>query len=151
MVEILARVLDSINNIGSIQTVIVNPELGISQQIPSKVSLDFMRGREMYRTAAEDGANLESAVDSASEDKPFTIIPIEASRENAGAILECLRNGFVQCGFDRNPTENNTLVLMLGKLKHNTLLAPTKVLGNILLKEQVTGIRKISDLFVNNS
>jgi hypothetical protein len=65
----------------------------------------------------------------------------------AGVILECLNNGFIPCGIAREAGENGHPVLLLGKLRKGTLLAPIKLLEGVLSKDQTEAFKTIDNEF----
>ncbi len=98
-------------------------------------------------TAATGNSNLESALKKAEAHANFTLIPMETIPSNSSAIIECLNLGFVPCGFDRHPDISGRPVLLLGKLKTGTLLAPIKIAGDFLNPIQKNAIHNIDSAF----
>jgi hypothetical protein len=88
--------------------------------------------------------SLEKAVGEAEKSHPFTLIPVEMEPSMTGAIVECLSSGFAPCGVDRNPGEGGHPVLLLGKLRSDTLLAPMKLLDSAV-PPQVRGAMTVID------
>lgn len=91
------------------------------------------------------GGNLAVSLAAAEDRSPFTMIPISARPMRAGAIVECLNAGFVPCGFDRNLDNNGHLVLLLGRLKNGTKLAPIKLVGRVISPKVGRGIMAVDE------
>ena len=92
------------------------------------------RGWEIARTRpfsvlipTSPPTKLETAVNKAEKESPFTLIPLELHPSSSPAVLECLNLGFIPCGIDRQPGPQGHPVLLLGKLRPGTLLAPLQL------------------------
>lgn len=96
---------------------------------------------------SETGCGIEKTIREAELNSAFTLAPVEAAPENAGAILECLNQGFVPCGIDRQLGPNGRPILMLGKLRQGTLYAPIKVLKDSIQPEEEAAVNKIDQIF----
>jgi len=95
----------------------------------------------------KSSANLEKILDFTESQSAFTLLPIEARPEAVGAITECLNQGFVPCGVDRNLGEHGHPVILLGKLRANTLLAPIKINKDVVTPEEALAIAIIDQAF----
>ncbi len=95
---------------------------GSSHQVES---WEFVEGAP-FGQVAPGGLNssLESAIKKSEEQHTFTLIQLEMSPNMMGAVIGCMNAGFIPCGVDRNPGENGHPLLMLGRLRKGTLLAP---------------------------
>lgn len=60
-----------------------------------------------------------------------TLIPIEATDQNLATIAWLQQNEFVLAGLDRHTGPNGLPVLLLATLAQGTILAPTKLAGNL--------------------
>ena len=97
------------------------------------------------------GSKLETAVRHAKLESPFMMIQIETTPGLSGTILECLNSGFIPCGIERNPGQEGHPVLILGKLREDTLLAPCKINNGIITPKESAAICNIDSLFRSNT
>lgn len=111
-------------------------------------------GFELVQTApfsilvpTQSGAKLERAEQAAHEANTFALLPIELTANNASIILQCLEQRWVACGVDRNLGVNGHPVLLLGKLKPGTLLAPTSLRTEDISPENLQALTAIKALF----
>jgi len=93
------------------------------------------------------GVKFEMAIREAESSSQFTLVPLGASPANTTGIMECLNLGFVPCGFDRNRDKDGFPVLLLGKLKKGTLLAPIKIVSGVLEPDVAEAIQGIDRRF----
>lgn len=93
------------------------------------------------------GSSLEVAEDEALELNNFALLPVELSPANSGLVLECLEAGWVACGVDRNLGPDSHPVLLLGKLKTGTLLAPARIVSENLSGTSVQALRQVDRNF----
>jgi len=97
----------------------------------------------------KSGVKFELVVKEAEKYSQFTLIPMSANPNNTMAILESLDMGFIPCGFDRNRDKDGFPVILLGKLKKGTLLAPIKIVSGVLDPSVVKAIQNIDQKFRN--
>lgn len=97
------------------------------------------------------GSKLETVIDAVESRSPFTLISLPTDDLHAPAIIECLEAGFVPCGFDRNLDSNGHMVLLLGKLRKGTLLAPVKLISDLLEDRTILAINTIDEKFRSQS
>lgn len=103
-------------------------QVSIGRTSPAIKSWTFQEGAPFGLVLPGDlNSSLESAIKRSEELNPFTLIPLELSPNMMGAIIGCMNAGFIPCGIDRNPGENGHPVVMLGKLRKGTLLAPVQL------------------------
>ena len=95
---------------------------------------------------SRNGNKLETTEKASFKESKFALLPIELSPENTDLILGCLEAGWVPCGVDRNLGGKGHPVLLLGKLKEGTLLAPIKI-GRDLGKQNTGALTRIDGLF----
>jgi hypothetical protein len=93
------------------------------------------------------GTSLGVALANAENRNAFSLIPLSTKPQNASAIIECLNHCFVPCGFDRNPDIEGFPVLMLGKLRQGTLLAPIKLISDLFGINFVQTVKRIDQEF----
>lgn len=93
---------------------------------------------------------LQKAVSEAEKHSPFTLIPLEMTPTKMRAIIECLNTGFIPCGIAREAGENGHPILLLGKLRKGTILAPIKLISNIFSQQQIKAIGIIDSGFRKN-
>lgn len=98
-------------------------------------------------TPTSGQTSLETAIKEAEAHTPFILVPLEATAANAGALIECLNQGFTPCGFDRNLAPSGRPIIFLGKLKPDTTLAPIKIIGDFLNPAQQSAIHQIDSAF----
>ncbi len=72
-------------------------------------------------------SSLELTVKKSEEQNPFTLIPIELAPNMMGAVIGCMNAGFIPCGIDKTLGKNGHPILMLGRLRKGTLLAPMEL------------------------
>lgn len=96
---------------------------------------------------SQRGAKLETVEEAGFEANNFILLPVELTDENSATILGCLEAGWVACGVDRNLGANSHPILLLGKLKSNTLLAPSKIVDDNLDRNNVAALNKIDRAF----
>jgi len=95
------------------------------------------------------GVSLDVVVNEAEKKAPFTLIPLGLKKENSTVMVECFEKGFVPCGFDRNLDDEGWPVLLLGKLRRDTLLAPIKIVDGLLDEGVMIGAHQIDQRFRN--
>lgn len=105
--------------------------------------------KEPFSVVVPDGSGtkLKMAIREAEDTSPFTLVPISTTTEHAADIMECLNNGFVPCGFDRNIDKDGHPVILLGKLRQGTLLAPIKIVSSFFTPEKIQSLNKIDESF----
>lgn len=91
----------------------------------------------------KSGMGLATVINAAEKRSPFTLIPLSMDGTHLADLVECLNLGLVPCGFDRNPDRNGHPVLLLGKLRQGTLLAPIKIVSGLFDAGTISGIRQI--------
>ena len=120
----------------------------VSSEFPFTPKWNLVRQEPFSLVVAGDGGSDLSTVLAAAEGRsPFTLIPLSAKWGNTTAIVECLNEGFVPCGFDRNVNNDGHPVLLLGKLREGTLLAPIKIVNGLLSSNVEAAIRRINQSF----
>ncbi len=93
------------------------------------------------------GSKLETVIDAVEDRSPFTLIPLSTDDLHAPAIIECLEAGFIPCGFDRNLDSDGNMVLLLGKLRKGTLLAPVRLVCSLFGARTISAINAIDKSF----
>lgn len=91
--------------------------------------------------------SLTSVLREAEKVSAFTLTPLSTSPSNASSIAECMLSGFVPCGFDRNLAPDGHPVLLLGKLRKGTLLAPIKIVSGLFSPRMANAINEINSSF----
>lgn len=91
--------------------------------------------------------SLASTLREAENEASFSLVPISTNPKNAPNIGNCLFFGFVPCGFDRQLGDDGHPVLLLGKLRQETRLAPIKVVSGIFLPRMEKAIKNINHQF----
>lgn len=97
-----------------------------------------------------EGSRLETVIGAAGSKSPFTLISLPTNAIHSPAIIECLEAGFIPCGFDRNLDDKGHPVLLLGKLRKGTLLAPIKIVCGLFSPRVVSAINSIDKRFRNS-
>lgn len=92
------------------------------------------------------GVSMELVTKEAEIKSPFTLIPLVLRRENTARVIECFEKGFVPCGFDRS-LDNGWPILLFGRLRRDTLLAPIRIVDGLLDDQVVLGANKIDACF----
>lgn len=95
----------------------------------------------------QGGKTVAQAQQVAFEVAKFILLPVECSMANTKLIQSALENDFVACGIDNNPGVNGHPVLLLGKLRAGTPLAPTKILAEAFNPGQVAAMQAIDSEF----
>jgi hypothetical protein len=95
----------------------------------------------------QKGAKLETVEAAGFEANNFILLPVELTDENSATILGCLEAGWVACGVDRNVGDHSHPVLLLGKLKAHTLLAPSKIDAKNLDRNNAAALQKVDKAF----
>ncbi len=93
------------------------------------------------------GSSLEKVTTEGLEKSRFILLPIEMTSDNAGLILKCLSDNWLPCGVDRNPGPTGHPVLLLGRLRSQVLLAPTRFLDGAFSKPTHQALREIDRSF----
>jgi len=96
---------------------------------------------------SDNGSQFETVLGEAYKNAPFTMIPLGTGPGHSSALIECLNLGFIPCGFDRNLGGDGYPVLLLGKLREGTLLAPIKLVSGLFGIRVVAGINNINRQF----
>ena len=96
---------------------------------------------------AKLGLSLERALVEAETKSPFCLIPLSTSPRNSAVLVDCLNQGFIPCGFDRNLSEDGHPVLLLGRLREGTLLAPIRLVSGLFGVNVISGIDAIDRSF----
>lgn len=126
------------------------------KEMSIKTSSEFQRksgwslvNKEPFSVIVPDGSGtkFEMTIREAENYSSFTLIPISTTVEHTSDILECLNNGFVPCGFDRNVDKDDHPIILLGKLKEGTLLAPIKIVSSYFTPEKIKSLNKIDSSF----
>lgn len=119
---------------GFVDSVFMNPvevRVGQEQQRASRWDL-VCEAPFPVLVPGREGSDLETTVRAAELKNSFSLIPLGMSPQNTGAVVECLNLGFVPCGFDRNLDPDGYPVLLMGKLRKGTLVAPIKIVSGLL-------------------
>jgi len=119
-------------------------KVGIGGSSNSVKSWNFVEGLP-FGLIVPGGLNssLEFNVKKSEEQNPFTLIQIEMSPNMMGAVIGCMNEGFVPCGIDRKLGENRHPVLMLGRLRNGTVLAPTQLKEDSLDRGRAMAIHRV--------
>lgn len=97
----------------------------------------------------DDGNNtLATTIKQSEKNGSFTLLPLELNPQSSSKLIEALNNGFIPCGIDRNLGGKGELVVLLGRLKHGTSLAPSRILAGVLDKQQENAISIIEKMFM---
>lgn len=96
---------------------------------------------------ANVGNKLEIVLMEAERLAPFCLVPLSMGLGNSVALMDCLNRGFIPCGFDRNLDSNGQPVLLLGKLREGTRLAPIRLVSDLFGARVVGGVTTIDTGF----
>lgn len=92
-------------------------------------------------------SSFEKAANKAERHAPFTLLPLTASPSNTALMVECLNQGFIPCGIDRNLDVSGHPIILFGHLKPGTLVAPVRPLQAALNSNQLSAINIIDRSF----
>jgi hypothetical protein len=98
---------------------------------------------------SQHGSSLEVVEQASLEQNVFALLPVEMNVQNCAAIVKCLESGWVACGVDRNVGDNGHPILLLGKLRAGTLLAPSQIVADNLSKKSTKALSQIDRQFRN--
>jgi len=96
---------------------------------------------------SQHGVTLERVINESELFSSFTLIPLSTNPNNTGAMIECLNNNFIPCGVDRNLDQDGHLVILFGRLRTNTLVAPIRIISELFEIDLVEAINKINNKF----
>lgn len=92
-------------------------------------------------------SQLSQTISKAEQSSPFSLLPIEMSPIMAGPIIEAMNHGFIPCGIAREIGGLGHPVLLLGKLRTGTILAPIKLMPEVFSGQQRQAIQVIDTQF----
>lgn len=95
----------------------------------------------------KSGLLIRTVVDAVEEVSPFMLAPVPADGNHVAEMLDCLTTGFIPCGFDRNPDKNGHPVILFGKLRSGTRLAPIKIVSGVFTPQVEAAINEIDQMF----
>jgi hypothetical protein len=87
-------------------------------------------------TPTSMGSDLENVQKEAEKQSVFSLILLEATDTNVGLIVCAFNAGFIPCGVDRNLGDLGHPVLLMGKLRTGTTLAPIEISSGLPKAQQ---------------
>lgn len=96
---------------------------------------------------SDSGASLNVTEEVAMKKNNFSLLPIELNPKNVNMVLTCLEKDWVPCGVDRNLGADGHPVLLLGKLRKGTLLAPAKIVEANMDSSSAKALRRVDSWF----
>jgi hypothetical protein len=94
-----------------------------------------------------EGQELSVVETEAFRHSPFILVPVESSPQNTALVRACLDSGFIPCGIDRKPGADGHPVILFGKLKEGTLLAPIELLSSVIEPAKKAAFEEIDRQF----